>query len=146
MANALIAFANPFSSADLETHEEERLRGVTRLPCRYHYYYHYYHHGHGACIHPTSSVEAQNQALSTNHAENGWGDAKKKQNFKILPTSNKQRSTTLWLSQTGIFTSVLFQIFTNSWKERCQNLGKKVIQYVSKRRERKWLIGHSGNG
>lgn len=27
MANALIAFANPFCSADLETHEEERLRG-----------------------------------------------------------------------------------------------------------------------
>lgn len=27
MANAVIAFANPFSSADLGTHEEERPRG-----------------------------------------------------------------------------------------------------------------------
>lgn len=149
MANALIAFANPFSPAGLETHEEERLRGA-HLD---------YHAGIITIIIiiiiimvmglvfilPVLSRHRNKlcSAWSKCCAENGLRDAKKKWSFF---STSKGQQPKLWLPQTGIFTSVLFQRFTKSWKERCQKLGKTVIQHVPKRKERIWLIGHSVNG
>lgn len=151
MVNALTAFANPFSSADLGTHEEEGLRGGHLV----------YHAGITTVIIiiiiimvmglvfilPVLSRHRNKpcSAWSTSCAENGWRDAKKKWSFKISPTRNEQGPTIKALvPQTGIFTPVLFQRFTKSRKERCQNLRKKYPRGATK--ETIWLIDYSGNG
>lgn len=75
-------------------------------------------------------------AWSTSCAENGWRVAKKKWSFKILPKTKGQQPKHICILPK--IHQVLEREMPNAWK--------KVIQCVPQRKERVWLIGHSGNG